>query len=49
MVLTGRNVGAEEALRWGLVDRVVEDPVQEAIVIAKMMAENSPDAVLGEP
>ena len=45
MVLTGRNVGAEEAMRWGLVDRIVDDPVQEAIEIAKMIVGNSPDAV----
>ena len=45
MVLTGRNIGADEALRWGLVDRVVEDPVGESIKIAKMIVENSPDAV----
>jgi enoyl-CoA hydratase/carnithine racemase len=45
MVLTGRNVGAEEALKWGLVDRIVENPVEEAIILAKMIAENSPDAV----
>lgn len=45
MVLTGRNIEVEEALRWGLVDRAVEDPVQEAIKFAKMIAENSPDAV----
>ncbi|KAE9370248.1 ClpP/crotonase [Stipitochalara longipes BDJ] len=45
MVLTGRNIGADEALKWGLVDRVVNDPVEEAVKIAKMIAGNSPDAV----
>jgi enoyl-CoA hydratase/carnithine racemase len=45
MVLTGRNVGADEALMWGLVDKVVENPVEEAVEIAKVIAENSPDAV----
>lgn len=45
MTLTGRNVGPEEALRWGLVDRVVEDPLKEAVEVAKMIAANSPDAV----
>jgi enoyl-CoA hydratase/carnithine racemase len=45
MIFTGRNIGAEEALQWGLVDRVVEDPVKEAIEIAKTIASKSPDAV----
>ena len=45
IVFTGRNIGAEEAMRWGLVDRVVEDPVREAVEIAEVIAGNSPDAV----
>lgn len=45
MVLTGRNVSPEEALRWGLVDRVVDDPVAEAVKTAKLMVMGSPDAV----
>jgi enoyl-CoA hydratase/carnithine racemase len=45
MVLTGRNVGTDEALMRGLVDKVVENPAEEAIKIAKVIAENSPDAV----
>ncbi|KAH7346537.1 ClpP/crotonase-like domain-containing protein [Rhexocercosporidium sp. MPI-PUGE-AT-0058] len=45
MVLTGRNVGTAEALKWRLVDRIVEDPVREAVAIAKSIAANSPDAV----
>ncbi|KAG4432613.1 hypothetical protein IFR05_011909 [Cadophora sp. M221] len=45
MVLTGRNVRAEEALQWRLVDRIVDDPVREAIEVAKSIAANSPDAV----
>jgi enoyl-CoA hydratase/carnithine racemase len=45
MVFTGRNIKAEEALRWGLVDRITEDPVCEAIEIAKIIVGNSPDAV----
>ena len=45
MIFTGRNIRAEEALQWGLVDRIVEDPVKEAIEIAKTIAGNSPDAV----
>lgn len=45
MVLTGRNIGTEEALLWGLVDRVAQDPVREAIEIARTIVGNSPDAV----
>ncbi|KAG0648987.1 Mevalonyl-coenzyme A Hydratase sidH [Hyphodiscus hymeniophilus] len=45
MVFTGRNIRADEALRWGLVDRIVEDPMNEAVEIAKTIAGNSPDAV----
>ncbi|KAH6713801.1 enoyl-CoA hydratase [Leptodontidium sp. MPI-SDFR-AT-0119] len=45
MVLTGRSVRAEEALEWRLVDRIVDDPVREAIEVAKSIAANSPDAV----
>jgi enoyl-CoA hydratase/carnithine racemase len=45
MVLTGRNIKAEEAFSWGLVDRIVEDHVNEAIEVVKAIAANSPDAV----
>jgi enoyl-CoA hydratase/carnithine racemase len=45
IVFTGRNIDAYEALRWGLVDRVVEDPLKEAVGIAKTIAGHSPDAV----
>jgi enoyl-CoA hydratase/carnithine racemase len=45
MIFTGRNVSAKEAFNWGLVDRVVNDPLNEAIEIAKAIAGNGPDAV----
>lgn len=49
MALTGRVVMAEEAERWGLINRVVGDGegvvVDAAIEAAKLIAENSPDAV----
>jgi enoyl-CoA hydratase len=45
MVFTGRNIGAEEAMRCGLVDRVVEYPVREAVEIVKMIAGNGLDTV----
>jgi len=47
MVLTGRFIGAEEALRWGLINKVV--PVElyltEAIKIAAEIAQLSPIAL----
>ncbi len=47
MALTGRAVGAEEALGWGLVNRVVEDDVVgAAISLAGVVAGNSPDSVI---
>ena len=50
MALTGRIVPAEEAREWGLVNKVVGDKegevVDAAIEYAKMIAENSPDAVI---
>lgn len=45
MIFTGRNIGAQEALLWGLVDRVEEHYLAETIEIAKTIAGNSPDAV----
>lgn len=47
MALTGRVVMAEEAERWGLINRVAEDGevVERAVEAAKSIAENSPDAV----
>jgi enoyl-CoA hydratase/carnithine racemase len=45
MIFTGRNIPAKEALEWGLVDRLVDDHLKEAIEIAKMIDGNSPDAV----
>lgn len=50
MALTGRTVPAEEAREWGLVNKVTGDGdgevVEAAIEYAKMIAENSPDAVI---
>jgi enoyl-CoA hydratase/carnithine racemase len=45
MCLTGRTIKAPEAKDWGLVERVVADPVAEAIGTARMIADNSPDAL----
>ncbi len=47
MLLTGRRVGAEEAQRWGLIGRVVEDgkALEAALEIAGLIAKNGPIAV----
>lgn len=44
LVLTGRIVGAEEALALGLITRIVDDPLAAARLIAVEIAEKSPDA-----
>ena len=50
MALTGRTVTAFEANEWGLINRVVGDGENEvvdaAIESAKLIAANSPDAVI---
>ena len=47
MLLTGRRVSAEEALRWGLIGHVVEPgtAVEEAMKTAQLIAANGPIAV----
>jgi enoyl-CoA hydratase/carnithine racemase len=45
MLLMGRNIAAEEALRWGLVNAVVDDPKAEAEKWAAAIAGYSPAAV----
>ncbi|TAK84788.1 MAG: enoyl-CoA hydratase/isomerase family protein [Betaproteobacteria bacterium] len=45
LMLTGRLIDAEEALRLGLVHRLADDPFEAAIAIAKQLASNSPRAV----
>ncbi|KAL0780443.1 hypothetical protein CaCOL14_001778 [Colletotrichum acutatum] len=46
--LTGRNVSAREMEQWGIVNKVVpkEKVVEEAVHYAKMIAANSPDAII---
>jgi enoyl-CoA hydratase/carnithine racemase len=44
---TGRIVPAEEALALGLVTRLADDPLAEALALAETIAANSPDAVRG--
>ncbi|GAD91999.1 carnitinyl-CoA dehydratase [Paecilomyces variotii No. 5] len=46
--LTGRSVSAQEALAWGLVNKVLPqvEVVNEAIKYASMIAESNPDAII---
>ncbi|KFY04912.1 hypothetical protein O988_00412 [Pseudogymnoascus sp. VKM F-3808] len=54
MALTGRPVSAQEAVKWGLVNKVVgsggegasSEVVVEAIRFANMIADNSPDSII---
>lgn len=47
LILTGRQLGAAEALSWGLVDRVVDDDavLDEALSIASAVASGPPLAI----
>ncbi|HYY74331.1 MAG TPA: enoyl-CoA hydratase/isomerase family protein, partial [Solirubrobacterales bacterium] len=47
LVLTGKEVGAEQALRWGIVHAVAPAPATEeqALNLAATVAEHSPEAV----
>jgi enoyl-CoA hydratase/carnithine racemase len=44
---TGRIVAGEEALALGLVTRLADDPLSEALALAETIAGHSPDAVRG--
>ena len=45
LTYTGRIFEAEEALAFGLITRIVEDPHASALSIARQIAQNSPDAI----
>ncbi|MHC1480115.1 crotonase/enoyl-CoA hydratase family protein [Frateuria aurantia] len=45
LVLSGRIVGGEEALRLGLVTAVAAEPMQQALTWAEALSVGSPDAV----
>ena len=45
IVFTGRSLGADEAKALGLVTRVTEDPLAEAMALAEEIASKSPHAI----
>lgn len=45
LVLTGRNIGAAEALSWGLLNRIAEDPLAEAQTWAREISARDPVAL----
>ncbi|WP_275266162.1 enoyl-CoA hydratase/isomerase family protein [Nocardioides caldifontis] len=45
LLLTGEPVGGEHAHAWGLVTRLADDPVAEALALAEKVAAYSPEAV----
>lgn len=47
LCLSTRPVGADEALRIGLVDRVASDPLEEALTLASSLLHLDPAAVVG--
>ena len=48
LALTGYTLHAEEAVQWGLVQKIVpsEDLVKEAVAMASLIASMSPDSVI---
>lgn len=45
LMLTGRTVGAEEALRIGLIDRLIDDSQEDARLFVRELASRSSNAV----
>ncbi len=45
LTFTGREVSGEEAVRLGLATRVSEQPLEDALALAREIAARSPDAV----
>lgn len=44
LIMTGDPITADKALEYGLVTRVVEDPMAEALAMAEKLKARSPDA-----
>lgn len=47
LILTGEPIDAQRGYQIGLVDRLADDPLAEAIRLAKTLAEHSPAALAG--
>ena len=45
LIWTGRILSGQEAFQLGLVTRLCDDPVAEALLLAKEIAQKSPDAI----
>ncbi len=45
LILTGRHVGADEALHLGLVNRVVDNALEGAMALAQLTVKNAPIAL----
>lgn len=45
LAMTGRIITGEEGAKLGLVTRCVDDPMEEAMKVAKEIVERSPDSV----
>jgi len=45
LTMTGKVISGAEAAELGLVTRCVDDPMKEAIQVAKQICERSPDSV----
>lgn len=45
MILTGAKISAEQALQWGLANKVVDDTLTQANELAKTMAKRPPAAM----
>jgi len=45
LILTARPFSAEEGAAWGLVNKVCDNPLEEALATAKAIAENAPLSV----
>ncbi len=48
LILTGRIMGAEEALGWGLVNELVDDPLARALELAEALASFPQDTMLAD-
>ena len=44
--MTGRIFDANEALSYGLVTKICDDPLEQALAFAKQLTVRSPDAVM---